>query len=75
MHLQCGEDNKLLSIKEPSRCYYEAVMSTPAVCCLDMLENNCLKFNESNEEQEKQKSFSIDSYEDFNLFNKQHEEL
>lgn len=32
VHIQCGLENKLLSVTEPFRCEYKAELSTPAAC-------------------------------------------
>lgn len=32
VRLQCGENDEVISVDEPSRCMYQMVFSTPAVC-------------------------------------------
>ena len=32
MHLECGAENKLLSVSEPEVCKYSMRFSTPAAC-------------------------------------------
>lgn len=37
VHLKCGEENKIISVKEPTTCNYELVFHTPLACPLDSL--------------------------------------
>lgn len=35
VHLRCGAEDKPIAVEEPSKCVYEMVMETPAVCNLE----------------------------------------
>lgn len=37
VHLDCGEDNEILSLDEPSTCVYEMTVSTPLACTAQVL--------------------------------------
>lgn len=43
VHLRCGAEDKPLSVEEPSKCVYDMIMETPAVC--NMEHAKALKLN------------------------------
>ena len=52
VHVVCGLDNKLHSVREPSMCVYEATLETPAKCeSVKALELQLEKFEEKLDEE------------------------
>lgn len=46
LHLRCGSEDKVISVDEPGKCEYMAVMETPAACDERFAEALRLELNE-----------------------------